>query len=189
MWPLPAVDGTLTPLLSPSSSILSNATCSSKNCRLMDSLLTKLHKAMVVQTRLANTGAILSLYLRDLSHQVQVDNSVDEELQMASSCLSSVVKEQAQAAGSALASFWVVKRHLWLSQSQLQQGDRDCLLKVPVEPTEMFGPHATALIQQAQESRCCACRWPGQARHGLWEAKTVSVSPSTISLDMGSRGP
>ena len=50
---------------------------------------------------------------------------------MASSCLSSVVKEQAEAAGSALASFWVVRRHLWLSQSQLQQGDRDCLLKVP----------------------------------------------------------
>ena len=121
----------------------------------MDSLLAKLHKAVAVQTWLANTGAILALYLRDLSHQVQVDTSVGEELQMASSCLSSVVKEQAEAAGSALASFWVVRRHLWLSQSQLQQGDRDCLLKVPVESTAMFGPNATGLIQQAQESRHC----------------------------------
>ena len=153
---LPAVDRTLTPLVSPSSSILGNATCSSKNCRVMASLLAKLHKAMAVQTRLANTGAILSLYLRDLSHQVQADTSVGEELRLASSCLSSVMKEQAEAAGCALASFWVVRRHLWLSQSQLQQGDRDCLLKVPVEPTAMFGPHATALIQQAQESRRCA---------------------------------
>ncbi|XP_078025738.1 uncharacterized protein LOC144463846 [Epinephelus lanceolatus] len=110
---------------------------------------------MAVQTWLANTGAILSLYLRDLSRQVQDDTSVGEELQTASSCLSSVMKEQAGAAGSALASFWVVRRHLWLSQSQLQQGDRDCLLKVPLEPTAMFGPHATALVQQAQESHRC----------------------------------
>ena len=141
--PLPTVDRTLTPLVSPSSSILGNATCSSKNCRAMDSLLAKLHKAIAVQTRLANTGAILSLYLRDLSRRVQHDTGVGEELQMASSCLSSVMKEQAEAAGRALASFWVTRRHLWLSQSQLQQGDRDCLLKVPVEPTAMFGPHAT----------------------------------------------
>ena len=158
--PLPAVDRILTPLVSPSSSILGNATCSSKNCRVMDSLLAKLHKAVAVQTWMANTGAILALYLRDLSHQVQADTSVDEELQMATSCLSSVVKEQAEAAGSALASFWVVRRHLWLSQSQLQQGDRDCLLKVLVEPTAMFGPHATALIQQDQESRRCAKEHP-----------------------------
>ena len=117
-----------TPLVSPSSSILGNATCSSKNCRVMDSLLAKLHKAVAVQTRLANTGAILALYLSDLSHQVQADTSVGEELQRASSCLSSFVKEQAETAGNALASFWVDRRHLWLSQSQLQQGDRDCLL-------------------------------------------------------------
>ena len=148
--PLSAVDRTLTPLVSPSSSILGDATCSHKNCRVMDSLCAKLHKAMVVQTRLANTGAILSLYLLDLSHQVQADTSVGEELRMASSCLSSVVKEQAEAASSALASFWVARRHLWLSQSQLQQGDRDCLLKVPVESTAIFGPHATALTGASQ---------------------------------------
>ena len=126
----------------------------------------------MVQTRLANTGAILSLYLRDLSHQVQVDTSVGEELRMASSWLS-VVKEQAEAAGSALTSFWVVRRHMWLSQSQLQQGDRDCLLKVQVEPTAMFGPHATALIQQAQESRRCAEEVSG----GLSRRVTISGRP------------
>lgn len=153
---LPPVDRALTPLVSPSSSILGNATCSSRNCKVMDTLLARLHRAMSVQTRLANTGAILSLYLRDLSRQVQVDSSFCEELQMASSCLSSVMREQAEAAGNALASFWIARRHLWLSQSQLQQGDRDCLLRVPVEPSAMFGPHATALLQQAQESRRCA---------------------------------
>ena len=173
--PLPTVDRTLTPLVSPSSSILGNATCLSKNCRAMDSLLAKLHKAIAVQTRLANTGAILSLYLRDLSRRVQHDTGVGEELQMASSCLSSVMKEQAEAAGRALASFWVTRRHLWLSQSQLQQGDRDCLLKVPVEPTAMFGPHATALMQQAQESHRCAKEVSG----GLARRVTGSRRPRT----------
>lgn len=184
--PLPLVDRTLTPLVSPSSSILGNATCSSKNCRVMDSLLTKLHKAMAVQTRLANTGAILSLYPRDLSRRIQDDTSVGEELQTASSCFSSVMKEQAGAAGSDLASFWVVRRHLWLSQSQLQQGDRDCLLKVPVEPTAMFGPHATALMQQAQESCRCAKVSGGLARRVTGSrGPRPSQSPTPEALTWG----
>ena len=45
--------------------------CPSKNCRVMDSLLAKLHRALAAQARLANTGAIMSLYLHDLSHQMQ----------------------------------------------------------------------------------------------------------------------
>lgn len=73
---------------------------------------------------------------------------------MASSYFSSLMKEQAEAAGRALASFWVVRHHLWLSQCQLQQRDQDCLLKVPVKPTVMFGPDAAKLLQQAQESQC-----------------------------------
>ena len=52
-------------------------------------------------------------------------------------------------------------------------GDRDYLLKVPVDPTTVFG----------------GLRRPGQARHRLLEAKTVSASTGTRSLDMGSRGP
>ncbi|CAL8276093.1 unnamed protein product [Arctogadus glacialis] len=43
-----------------------------------------------------------------------------------------------QGAGSGIrllvGSLWVVRRHLWLYQSKLQPADRDCLLRVPVEP-------------------------------------------------------
>eukprot|EP00064_Thunnus_orientalis_P016046 superscaffoldBa00003096_g16109 len=67
-----------------------------------------------------------------------------------------VMKEQAEVAGRALASFWVIRCHLWLSQSQLQQGDRDCLLKLLVDPSAMFGPDAARLLQQAWECCCCA---------------------------------
>ena len=156
---LPPVDPALTPLVSPSSSVLGRATCPSRNCRVMDGLLAKLHRAMATQTGLANTGAIMSLYVRHLSRQVQDasgGSSAAGELQAASSCLSSVMKEQAEAAGRALASFWVVRRHLWLSQSQLQQGDRDCLLRLPVDPSAVFGPDAARLLQQARENRRCA---------------------------------
>lgn len=156
---LPPVDPALAPLVSPSSSVLGTATCPTKNCRTMDGLLAKLHRAMAVQTRLANTGAIMSLYLRHLSRQVQENlgfSNIVDELQVASSCLSSVMKEQAEAAGSALASFWVARRHLWLSQSRLQQGDRDCFLKLPVDPSAVFGADAAKMLQQAQENRRCA---------------------------------
>ncbi len=68
---LPPTDQALSPLVSPSSSIFGKATCPSRNCRIMDGLLIKLHKAMATQTQLANTGAIMSLYLRHLSRQTQ----------------------------------------------------------------------------------------------------------------------
>ncbi|XP_061576587.1 uncharacterized protein LOC133442594 [Cololabis saira] len=69
--PLPQIDPALSPLISPSGSFLGKTSCPSRNCRLMDDLLGKLHRAMATQTRLSNTGAIMSLYLRDLSKKVQ----------------------------------------------------------------------------------------------------------------------
>lgn len=63
---------------------------------------------------------------------------------------------EADAVGAATASFWVAWRHLWLSQSTLQQADHDCLLRLPVDPTAMFGPDVRLPLQEAQESRGCA---------------------------------
>ncbi|KAJ8364944.1 hypothetical protein SKAU_G00137750 [Synaphobranchus kaupii] len=151
-------------LISPSSSILGKASCPSKSCRIMDTLLSKLQKAVATQERLANTGAILSLYLCHLScgeQGGQGGTEVAEEIILVSSHLSTIMTEQAEAAGRALATFWVVRRHLWLSQSRLQQEDRDCLLKLPVEPSTMFGPDAVRMLQQAQEARRCACKVSG----------------------------
>ena len=112
-----------------------------------------------MQGRLANTVAILTLYTHHLSGLMQnqpVDASLAREFQSATLCLASVSKEQAVASGRSLAQLWLVRRHLWLSQSKLQPADRDCLLKVPVEPIAIFGPQASSLLQQAQDRRRCA---------------------------------
>ncbi|CAL8292142.1 unnamed protein product [Gadus morhua 'NCC'] len=85
-----------------------------------------------------------------------VDAFLAREFQSATLCLASVSKEQAVASGRSSAQLWVVRRHLWLSQSKLQPADRDCLLKVPVEPIAIFGPQASSLLQQAQDRRRCA---------------------------------
>ncbi|KAK0147363.1 hypothetical protein N1851_013231 [Merluccius polli] len=62
-------------------------------------------------------------------------------------------KEQAVAAGKAIASLWVARRHLWLAQSRFQPADRTSLIGLPVEPTAMFGSGALTMLQQAQEAR------------------------------------
>ncbi|KAJ8375887.1 hypothetical protein SKAU_G00064670 [Synaphobranchus kaupii] len=103
----------------------------------MDTLLAKLHRAVATQKRLANTGAILSLYLRHLSRGEQGGQGgieVLEEIILVSSYLFSVIREQAEAAGRALSAFWEVRRHLLLYQSRLQQQDRDCLLRLQFPP-------------------------------------------------------
>ena len=69
-----------------------------------------------------------------------------------SSLLAKLMKEQAVVTGRALASLCMVRRHLWLSQSQLQGEDRACLLRLPVVPSAMFGPDAKVMLQQAQEA-------------------------------------
>ncbi len=81
----------ITPLIFPFSSVPGKATCASKNCSGMDILLAKLHRAMSVQTSMANTGVVVCLYLRHLPHKVPEgsgDSSAVEELQRASLCLS-----------------------------------------------------------------------------------------------------
>lgn len=111
----------------------------------MDGLLSKMHKAMAVQTRFANTGAILSLYVRELIRKAQdeLESSTGlDEIKQVSSVMSVIMKEQAEAAGKSMSSFWVARRHLWQSQSRLQQDDRDCLSRLPDEPSAMFGPDA-----------------------------------------------
>lgn len=157
--PLPLLDRTLLPLVSPSSSMLGKATCPSKNCKQMDVYLGRLHKAISTQTCLLNTSAILALYMRRLTVQLQQspgDQTVLDDLQGACSSLANVIKEQAEVSGITIASFWTARRHLWLSQSRLHQQDRDGLLRLPVDPTAMFGPDAMKLLQQAHEGQQCA---------------------------------
>ncbi|KAK9955747.1 hypothetical protein ABG768_015603 [Culter alburnus] len=150
---LPSIDQHMAAFISPSNkSVLGKVGGLSKNCRIMDALLSKMHKAMAVQTKLANTGAILSLYLRELSRKAQDEEDLStglDEIKQVSSVMAVIMKEQAEAAGKSMSAFWVARHHLWLSQSRLQQEDRDCLSRLPVEPSAMFGPDALCMLQQA----------------------------------------
>ncbi|XP_073328458.1 NACHT, LRR and PYD domains-containing protein 3-like [Pagrus major] len=156
--PPPSVDTALAALVAPSKSVLGKGKSRSKNCSAMDSLLERMHSAMAVQTKLANTAAILSLYQRHLVQQLSEEGGgqLVGELQEVSSLLPKIMREQGVAVGKALSGLWQARHHLWLSQSQLQPEDKACLLRLPVEPTAMFGPDATAMIQQAQEARRAA---------------------------------
>ena len=108
------------------------AGCPSKNCRVMDSLLSKLLKAIDTETRLANTG---SAYLHHLSHNKQVDHgglTPSHEVAQVPSLLTSLMKEQAEAADIALSSFWGMRCHL--SLSWLPRDDRKILRQL-IEPS------------------------------------------------------
>lgn len=123
--PPPSVDTAFAALVAPSKSFLGKGKSRSKNCSAMDGLLERMHSAIAVQTKLANTAAILSLYQRHLVQQLSEESGgqLIGELQEVSSLLPKLMREQGVAAGKALSGFWQARRHLWLSQSQLQPED------------------------------------------------------------------
>ncbi|KAK7929150.1 hypothetical protein WMY93_005545 [Mugilogobius chulae] len=83
---------------------------------------TKLHGAMAVHGQLVNTGAILALYQRQLTERLGESGAdTAAELHQVSTLLVKLMKEQATAMGRATASFWVARRHLWLSHDMLRQ--------------------------------------------------------------------
>lgn len=63
---LPPVDQAI----APPKSILGLVGTHSRNCKMMDALLARMHRAMAVQAGLANTRAILSLYQRQLTQDL-----------------------------------------------------------------------------------------------------------------------
>ncbi len=87
------------------------------------------------------------------------------------------MKAQAVATGTAMAFLWMVKRHLWLSQSQFQGEDRACLLRPPVVPSAMFGQDANKMLQEAQDARWCAREMSGMLQQG--HGKQISKAPET----------
>jgi len=126
----------------PSKSVLGKGKRESKNCIVMDGSLEKMHGDMAVQTKLANTAAILCLYQRHYVQQFSEEcgGQLVEELQQISSLLPKLMREQGEVADKVLSGLWQARCHLWLSQSQLQPEDRACLLRLPVEPTAMRRP-------------------------------------------------
>ncbi len=105
-------------LILPPKSILGIAGTPSRNYKMMDALLAKMHRAMAVQAQLV---AILSFYQWQLARCLEENYSPQhtEELKQVAYALPRLIKEQAEAARKAMAALWLVRHHLWLSQSSL----------------------------------------------------------------------
>ncbi|KAJ4933665.1 hypothetical protein JOQ06_030489 [Pogonophryne albipinna] len=85
-----------------------------------------------------------------------------------------------------MSNYSTVPREL-LDQTKLQQEDRACLMKLPVEPSAMFGQEASALLQQAQEARRCAreiSRTFGRRRGGRRSSTAQAVYPRQPPEDL-----
>ncbi len=134
---------------------------------------------------LADPSAILSLYFR---HSCQVQegsqgSSLVDEHQGASSYLSSVIKEQVEAAGRALAFLWVVRCHLCLSPSSSK------VIETASGSLAMFGPDATKLLQQAQESCRCAREVSGSLSRRYRGSRQVTTSVPQLRPEFPASGP
>ncbi|KAF4100868.1 hypothetical protein G5714_019064 [Onychostoma macrolepis] len=155
---LPSIDQPIAAVISPPKSLLGRSEGLSKNCRAMDRILHLLHGEVAKTACLANTGAILQLYLNQLLQGLNESSSPEKiaELQLVSSTLLRVSKGQATSVGRSTARLWTARRHLWLSQSKLAPADCTSLLGLPVVPSAMFGPGAVEMLQQARDARACA---------------------------------
>ncbi|KAF4114075.1 hypothetical protein G5714_004298 [Onychostoma macrolepis] len=98
---LPSVDQPIAAVISPPKSLLGRSEGLSKNCRAMDRILHLLHGEVAKTACLANTGAILQLYLNQLLQGLNESLSPEKiaELQLVSSTLLRVSKGQATSVG------------------------------------------------------------------------------------------
>lgn len=122
---LPSIDQPIAAVISPPKSLLGRSEGLSKNCKAMDRILHLLHGEVAKTACLANTGAILQLYLNHLLQGLNesVNQEMVAELQLVSSTLLRVSKGQATSVGRSTARLWTARRHLWLSQSRLPPAD------------------------------------------------------------------
>ncbi len=129
--PTPPMDQGLGALVSPTKSVLGKPSCPRRNTKMMDAMLARMHGAVAIQGQLVKTGAILALCQRQEKQTEQLEeggSNLAAEVQQVSLLLAKLMKEQVVVTGRAMASLWMVRRHLWLSQSWLQGEDRPVCL-------------------------------------------------------------
>ncbi len=62
-------------LVSPTKSVLGKPSCPSRNAKMMNAMLARMHGAVAIQGQLVKTGAILALYLRQLAEELEEGGS------------------------------------------------------------------------------------------------------------------
>ena len=76
-----------------------------------------------------------------------------KELRKVSEVLVNLARGAAHSSGRSIASLWMARRHLWLTQSKLPEPDRNTLMKLFLNPGFTFGPGAVEMLRRAKESR------------------------------------
>ncbi len=94
-------------LVSPTKSVLGKLSCPSRNAKMMNAMLARMHGAVAIQGQLVNTGAILALYQRQLVKWLEKGGSdLAAEVQQVSLLLAKLMKEQVASGNWQLAGPW-----------------------------------------------------------------------------------
>ncbi len=62
-------------------------------------------------------------------------------------------KETARAIGWSMAALVATERHLWLTLSQINDKERDFLIKAPISPSGLFGDAVNTVVDSFQEAK------------------------------------
>ncbi|KAL0163879.1 hypothetical protein M9458_039632, partial [Cirrhinus mrigala] len=77
-----------------------------------------------------------------------LDSATLTELRSATELALHATKATAQAIGRSLASLVVLKRHLWLTLTEIKDADKVPFLDSPVSPTGLFGPAVEGFVER-----------------------------------------
>ncbi|KAF7661631.1 hypothetical protein LDENG_00256150 [Lucifuga dentata] len=165
---IPPMDETLAYHLAPKANMASNKpTLPSKQCHFSASQLEKIYRAQGLSARALNTASMLQAYqaekLQDL-HQAlsKGENPVAilDEVRRTAGFILRLSSTAAIALGKGMAETVVAQRHLWLTLTELPEGQRSEFLNQSVEPFGLFG-HALGKIQ----TRCDLRKKQEEALH------------------------
>lgn len=126
-----------------------------KKCRTTDGLVMKAFQSVAAASRLANTTALLLVYLEGMIRDLE-SKSLTELLPGMTTVVDTVIQDastQATALGNSLAQLTMARRHIWLSQSGLSDAERAAVMGASVSPSQVFGPAPEAALEEAQKAR------------------------------------
>ncbi|KAK0133476.1 hypothetical protein N1851_031000 [Merluccius polli] len=124
-----------------------------KKCRTNDGLVAKAYQSIAMASRLANTNALLLVYLESLIRDLESKGSADHLPEMIK-VVDTVIQgasSQARVLGNSMAQLNMAWRHVWLSQSGLSDVDKAAVLEAAITPGDVFGPKAETALDEAQK--------------------------------------
>ncbi|KAK7921774.1 hypothetical protein WMY93_008676 [Mugilogobius chulae] len=126
-----------------------------RKCRATDGFVAKAYQSAAMAARLANTTALLLVYLEGLIRDLDSKNPSDLLPEM-SNIMDTVIQGasvQAKVLGNTMAHLTMARRHVWLSQTALSEAEHSAVLGASISPGQVFGPAAETALDEAQKMR------------------------------------